>query len=146
MSTCKTWLSGAVLILALICQGCGGGGGGAASTAGTGGSEGTTVAAGGSGTGGTTGATSGATDPGSTSAQPVGVAKLSWNAPQQGAAGFKVYYGSAPGTYGKAIDVGLAQGYTVSGLPAGTYYFAVTTYDATGSESPYSNEVTKSIN
>jgi len=74
-----------------------------------------------------------------------GVARLSWNPPQEGAAGFKVYYGTASGSYGTTLDVGLAQGYTVTGLAPGTYYFTVTTYDATGYESPRSNEVSKVV-
>jgi hypothetical protein len=35
--------------------------------------------------------------------------------------------------------------YTVTGLPTGTHYFAVTAFDTSGNESDYSNEVSKTI-
>ena len=35
--------------------------------------------------------------------------------------------------------------YTFSDLPAGSYHFAVTTYDIDGNESPYSNIAVKDI-
>ncbi|GFO69094.1 hypothetical protein GMLC_26730 [Geomonas limicola] len=136
-------MAGTALILALACQGCGGGGGATASGSG----EVTSSVSTGASNGSATGTSSTATAPAAGGAtQQSGVAKLSWNPPQEGAAGFKVYYGSAPGSYGTVLDVGLVQGYTVSGLAPGTYYFCVTTYDATGYESPRSNELYKTIN
>jgi fibronectin type 3 domain-containing protein len=64
--------------------------------------------------------------------------------------GYRVYYGTAPGTYvqakGQGITVGNVTTYTVPGLSSGTrYYFAATAYDSTNNESTYSNEVTKII-
>lgn len=55
--------------------------------------------------------------------------------------GYKIYYGTASGVYTNALNVGLATSATVSNLTAGTrYYFAATAYNASGVESPYSNE------
>ena len=64
--------------------------------------------------------------------------------------GYRVYFGTAPGTYlqplGQGISVGNVTAYTVTGLASGTrYYFAVTDFDTLGAESPYSNEVFKDI-
>jgi len=63
------------------------------------------------------------------------------------AAGYRVYYGTAPGTYfqpyGQGMNAGNVTSYTVQGLTRGTqYYFTVTTYVG-GSESKYANEVSK---
>jgi len=137
----------AVVLLLLVfftLGGCGGGSGSSGGAvadspgAGTVGGGGT-VAGGGSTSGSTAGA--GATDTGASTS----VAKLSWNATQEGAVGYKVYYGTAPGSYATTVDVGLVQSYSLSGLPPGTYYFAVTAYDASGYESPLSNEASKTI-
>jgi len=59
--------------------------------------------------------------------------------------GYKVYYGNASHTYGAPITVGNRTTYTVTGLANGTYYFAVTAYDAAGNESDFSNEVSQTI-
>lgn len=82
-----------------------------------------------------------------------GEATLSWSAPttytngstMTDLAGFKVYYGTAPGAYTQTIDAGKVGTYKVSSLGNGTYYFAVTAYNAAGTESAYSNEVSKSV-
>ncbi len=56
--------------------------------------------------------------------------------------GYRLYVGSASGTYTTVLDVGNATTATVPGLAVGaTYYFAVTAYDALGVESPYSGEI-----
>jgi len=60
--------------------------------------------------------------------------------------GYRVYYGTAPGTYVQAAGLGIGVGtvtiYTVTGLSSGVrYYFAVRAYDLSNAESPYSNEV-----
>jgi fibronectin type 3 domain-containing protein len=61
-------------------------------------------------------------------------------------AGYKVYMGTASGVYGTSFNVGNLTSYAVSDLTVGTtYYFVVTAYSTGGSESPPSNEVTKSI-
>lgn len=65
--------------------------------------------------------------------------------------GYKVYYGTASGTYTQVVDAGLTATpstptYTVINLVTGnTYYFAVTAYNTSGNESSYSNEVSKSF-
>jgi len=56
-------------------------------------------------------------------------------------AGYKVYYGSASRSYGAPIAIGRQTSHTLTQLPAGTYYFAVTAYNTSGLESGFSNEV-----
>jgi hypothetical protein len=81
------------------------------------------------------------------------VTKLSWSAPTAytdgtsltNLAGFKIYYGVSSGTYSDVVDAGMTTSYTISGLAPGTYYFAVRAYDASGNESGYSNEASKTI-
>lgn len=80
-------------------------------------------------------------------------ATLSWDAPTtntDGTAltdlkGYKLYYGSASGSYGASIDVRNVTSYTINNLAPGTYYFAVTAYNTAGTESGYSNEAGKVI-
>ena len=87
----------------------------------------------------------GGTDTGNSSAT------LSWDAPTTNTdgteltdlAGYKVYYGTSPGTYDSIIDAEDVTTYTITDLSAATYYFAVTAYDEIGNESGYSNEVSK---
>jgi len=82
-----------------------------------------------------------------------GTAALSWAAPTTNTdgtpltnlAGYKVYYGTSSGNYGAPVNIGSQTSYSVTGLNAGTYYFAVTAYDGSGNESSFSNEVTKTI-
>ena len=64
--------------------------------------------------------------------------------------GYRIYYGTSPGTYiqsaGQGLNVGNFTSYLVPGLNSGTrYYFAVKAYDASGVESVYSNEVFKDV-
>src|SRR5205823_5080417 len=47
--------------------------------------------------------------------------------------------------YGTPVDVGASTTYTVTGLAAGTYYFAVTAYDSSGVQSDFSNEATRAV-
>ncbi len=103
------------LILILILGGCSGGGGDSEGTAGNG-----------------------------------GTINLAWDAPTTNVdgtpltdlAGYKVYVGTAPGTYGTSGNVGNVTTYILSGLTSGqTYYIAVTAYDSDNNESDYSNEV-----
>ena len=78
-------------------------------------------------------------------------ATLAWDAvTHPNLAGYRVYYGTAPGVYlqsaGQGVNVGNATTYTVTGLGSGTrYYFAVTAYYALNNESGFSNEVFKDI-
>jgi hypothetical protein len=80
-------------------------------------------------------------------------AKLTWDPPTTNVdgtpctdlAGYKAYVGLAPRSYTQTIDVGNATTYSITNLPEGTYYFAVTAYDTAGNESDYSNEVSKKI-
>jgi len=64
--------------------------------------------------------------------------------------GYRIYFGTAPGTYlqspGQGFSVGNVTDYTMIGLASGSrYYFAVTAFDTLSQESPYSNEVFKDI-
>ncbi|WP_231571006.1 CBM96 family carbohydrate-binding protein [Gordoniibacillus kamchatkensis] len=72
-----------------------------------------------------------------------GSATLKWTA-SAGAAGYRMYYGTAPGTYTNTVDVTEVSGdnrYTVTGLTDGaTYYFAVKAFNGAG-ESAASNEL-----
>ena len=72
-----------------------------------------------------------------------GSVTLAWNASTDPTvAGYNVYYGGASGAYTNEISVGNATNATISGLVQGTtYYFAATTYAASGMESPFSSEV-----
>jgi hypothetical protein len=81
---------------------------------------------------------------------------LSWVAPTENSdgtplsnlKGYNVHYGTKPQTYSKIINVanpGLTD-YVVQNLDAGTYYFSVTAYNATGTESALSGEVAASVN
>jgi hypothetical protein len=78
-------------------------------------------------------------------------AELDWDAVMApNVSGYRVYYGTASGTYfqarGAGLNVGNTTNYTVTGLTSGTrYYFAVTVYDNLGNESDFSNEVFKDI-
>ncbi len=84
-----------------------------------------------------------------------GSAALSWVAPTlrtdgtplTNLAGFRIYYGTASGSYPNSISITNPKlgGYTVDALPPGTYYFVTTAFDAYGNESAYSNPVSKTI-
>ena len=74
--------------------------------------------------------------------------KLAWDPnAESDLAGYKVYYGTASGTYGTPINVGNVTTYTLTGLTnAQTYFIAVTAYDTSGQESGYSDEVSGTAN
>ena len=80
-----------------------------------------------------------------------GIAILAWDAvAATDLSGYRIYYGTAPGTYpqplGQGLNVGNVASYAVTGLNSGTrYYFAVTAYDTANNESTFSNEVFKDI-
>ena len=61
-------------------------------------------------------------------------------------AGYKVYYGTQPGTYGTIADVQKATSYQISNVQNGsTYYVVVTSYDNSGNESSHSTEISAYI-
>lgn len=79
---------------------------------------------------------------------------LHWQAPTQNVdgspltdlAGYNVYWGTASRSYQSSHtidDPGVTEWEVTA--PPGTYYFALTAFDAEGSESGYSNEVIKTI-
>ncbi len=88
-----------------------------------------------------------------------GVATLSWDAPTTRTdgsslnpvtdiSGYKIYYGTASGTYTQVVNVtnpGTATITQTLNLPSGTYYFVVTDIDTSGQESSYSNEAMKTL-
>jgi PKD repeat protein len=68
--------------------------------------------------------------------------QLAWDpSPDPTVVGYVVHTGSSSGVYTTEVNVGPATAYTLPTLAAGTYYFAVTAYDASAAESMYSNEV-----
>ncbi len=71
---------------------------------------------------------------------------LQWDPnPETDVVGYRVYYGTASRTYSSPIPLGLQTSYTVTGLAAGTYYFAVTAFNSEGLESAFSNEVSTTL-
>lgn len=82
-----------------------------------------------------------------------GTATLAWNAPlsnEDGTvlkdlAGYRVHYGTSPGTYTMTVEVGKVTSCSIGSLLPGTYYMTVTAYNAAGTESTYSNEVLKTV-
>jgi hypothetical protein len=83
-----------------------------------------------------------------------GSAILTWNAPTKytdgsvltDLSGFKVYWGTTQGTYPNSSQVnGGTLSYTVKGLPAGRWYFMVTSLTGGGQESPPSPVLSKLI-
>jgi len=80
---------------------------------------------------------------------------LSWDAPTENSdgtpltnlQGYKVHYGAQPGAYSDTIEVanpGLTM-YVVQNLAAGTYYFAISSYNSSGEESALSPEVSAMV-
>ena len=88
-----------------------------------------------------------------------GTATLSWNANTEAdLSGYRIYYGTAPRTdqcpsagYPQKADVGKTQtpekpSHNLENLENGkTYYFSITSYDASGNESCFSDEMSKAI-
>jgi hypothetical protein len=68
--------------------------------------------------------------------------RLVWDAnTEPNLAGYRVYYGTAPRTYGPPINLGNVTSHTLTGFTAGqTYFFAVTAYNSLNQESDYSME------
>lgn len=84
-----------------------------------------------------------------------GAATLDWTAPTENTdgsaltnlAGYTVYYGTSPTNLTQTVKInnpGLTA-YTMTDLPAGTWYFAITAYSASGSESTRSGVVSTKI-
>lgn len=162
-------LSAVLIFVPFIFVGCGGGDGSSPNpqTGGTamdigsagstsGGTGGETVNTGASDTAGTSGGTvntgTGITPRGTVDTAPgtgggstgtaAGVITLAWDAAPSPAAGYKIYFGTASGTYGSPVNVRGMTTYTLAGLTKGrTYYIAATSYDAAGNESNFSDEV-----
>jgi len=72
---------------------------------------------------------------------------VAWNQSTNPAVtGHNVYYGGASGAYTNVINAGNGKNATISGLTVGTtYYFATTTYDSLGLQSPYSSEAAYTV-
>ncbi len=61
-------------------------------------------------------------------------------------AGYKIYYGSASHTYTNVVVAGNTNNGIITGLVVGTtYYFAATSFDGSGTESPFSDEVSYTV-
>lgn len=79
--------------------------------------------------------------------KPAGSLSVTWLAnAEPDLQGYRVYFGTAPGSYAQVRGAGLNAGatteFTVAGLQAGTtYYVAVTAYDTSGNESAFSSEL-----
>lgn len=69
--------------------------------------------------------------------------KLAWDLSwEPDIAGYRVHYGPESGVYTESVDVGYQIKADLSGLTVGaTYYSAVTAYNDSGLESPFSNEI-----
>jgi len=80
---------------------------------------------------------------GFSSGEGIGKIKLAWSANKEpNIAGYKVYYGTAPGKYGPGIEVGNVTKYTLRGLiKRQRYYIAIKVYTKSGEESAFSQEV-----
>jgi chitodextrinase len=82
---------------------------------------------------------------------PSNSASLAWDSVTgSNLSGYRLYFGTAPGTYlqsdGQGTSVGNVTTYTMTGLASGSrYYFAVTAFDTLGIESDYSNEIFQDI-
>jgi len=85
-----------------------------------------------------------------------GSVSLSWLPPTQNEdgtpltdlAGFRIYYGTAPGTYTNSTELnnpGLSS-WVVENLIPGTYYFVTTAFNQQNFESAFSNEAVKIAN
>jgi Fibronectin type III domain/Glucose / Sorbosone dehydrogenase len=67
---------------------------------------------------------------------------LAWDPNKVATSGYRVYVGTESRVYDESFDVGLATTFVFSdGVPGTRYYFAVKAYNASGRESPASEEV-----
>jgi len=84
-----------------------------------------------------------------------GSIRLGWDAPQVRAdgspltdlAGYRIYYGTASGSYSQVISINGASttSYTIENLPAGSYYLVLKAVDASSNESAATAELSKTI-
>jgi hypothetical protein len=84
-----------------------------------------------------------------------GAATITWVPPTQNTngttltnlAGYKVYWGTAPGNYSSSAAINSAgiTSYVIQNLTPSTYYFAVTAVTSTGIESTFSNMASKTV-
>ena len=84
-----------------------------------------------------------------------GTADVSWTPPTTNTdgstltdlAGYNIYYGTSPNALTQEVQVSTigVTNYVISGLTSGTWYFAVTAYTSTGTESSLSNVASKTI-
>ncbi len=72
---------------------------------------------------------------------------MSWNSnSEQDLQGYRIYYGTSPGSLLFMLDVGNVVTGTVTGLTDGaTYYFSLTAYDGSGNESNFSPSIAKTV-
>lgn len=72
---------------------------------------------------------------------------LAWNAnSESNLAGYRLLYGTTPGTYSGSVDAGNTTTATATGLNSGTvYYFVVVAYNSAGQTSTPSAEVSYSV-
>jgi hypothetical protein len=85
----------------------------------------------------------------------LGSATLSWTPPTANTdgspltnlAGYRIYWGTAPGSYPNSVTVNNAglTSYVVESLVPGTYYFAATALNSSGVESAFSGTASKTI-
>lgn len=86
---------------------------------------------------------------------PSGTATLSWTPPTRNTdgsalsnlAGYRIHYGQSAGELSQTIQIANtgARSYTVTGLTAGTWHFAVRAYNSAGGESDPSNIISKAV-
>jgi hypothetical protein len=76
-----------------------------------------------------------------------GSINLIWQpSPDTNVIGYNVYYGTSSRSYTNEISLGNTTSATISGLVGGvTYYITATSYDASGDESDFSNEISYNI-
>lgn len=69
--------------------------------------------------------------------------RLAWDAsPGENVAGYKILFGTRPGSYSRSVSVGNQTTATLTALERGTrYYIVAVAFDAHGNESGPSNEI-----
>lgn len=76
---------------------------------------------------------------------PPGQVTLAWDRnPENDIKGYRIYYGPLPrskAAYTTMVEAGNVTEFTLTNLPPGPYFFAVTAVNLAGMESGYSNEV-----